>query len=212
MNKNFKANERELIKVATFFKKESRKLIAEGKIGEENKQVEEAVDRFIQHMNDHANTRALIMEQREYLRKLVKDNAKCPQCHSNDMLKPAGTEANEKGWKSNRYKCRKCNIYFTWNAPNNPWDMIKYLEEVLQTLRLKYGKGDVPEEEKSAANSSVESLQGNLDRLKPVIDAHDEEFNQLQAREEEMAKLIHEFKNSLLIEKIKMDRWESKKR
>lgn len=212
MNKNFKANERELIKVATFFKKESRKLIAEGKIGEENKQVEEAVDRFMEHMNNHANTRALITEQRDYLRKLVKDNAKCPQCHSNDMLKPAGTETNDKGWKSNRYKCRKCNIFFTWNAPNNPWDMIKYLEEVLQTLRLKYGMGDSSEEEKSAAKSSIESLQGNLDRLKPVIDAHDQEFSQLQAREEEMDKLIHEFKNSLLIEKIKMDRWESKKR
>ena len=212
MNKNFKANERELVKVATFFKKESRKLIAEGKIGEENKQVEEAVDRFIEHMNNHANTRAIITEQRDYLKKLVKDNAKCPQCHSNDMLKPAGTETSEKGWKSNRYKCRKCNIYFTWNAPNNPWDMIPYLQEVLQTLRLKYAMENSSEEEKAAAQSTIESLQANLDRLKPVIDAHDREYKELQAREEEMDKLIHEFKNSLLIEKIKMDRWESKKR
>ena len=39
MNKNFKANERELVKVATFFKKQSKKLIEEGKIGEENQQV-----------------------------------------------------------------------------------------------------------------------------------------------------------------------------
>ena len=50
MNKHFKANERELIKVATFFKKQSKKLIFEGKIGEEHKTVEEAVDRFIEHM------------------------------------------------------------------------------------------------------------------------------------------------------------------
>jgi hypothetical protein len=128
------------------------------------------------------------------------------------MLKPAGTEKNEKGWKSNRYKCRKCNIYFTWNAPNNPWDMIKYLEEVLQTLRVKYAMENTSEEEKAEAQSNIDSLQSNLDRLKPVIDAHDAEFNQLQAREEEMDKLIHEFKNSLLIEKIKMDRWENKKR
>jgi hypothetical protein len=36
MNKHFKQNERELVKVATFFKKQSRKLIAEGKLGEEH--------------------------------------------------------------------------------------------------------------------------------------------------------------------------------
>lgn len=211
MNKNFKANERELIKVATFFKKESKRLIAEGKIGEENKQVQEAVDRFIEHLENHANTRAVITEQRDYLKKLIKDNAKCPQCHSSDMLKAAGTESNEKGWKSNRYKCRKCNIYFTWNAPNNPWDMIKYLEEVLQTVQVKFAMENSSDQGKAEAQANIDSLQGNLDRLKPIIEAHDEAFNQMQVREEEMDKLIHEFKNSLLIEKIKMDRWESKK-
>lgn len=212
MNKNFKPNERELVKVATFFKKESRKLIAEGKLGEENKQVEEAVDRFIEHLDNHANTRAMINEQRDYLRKLVKDNARCPQCHSSEMLKFAGTELNDKGWKSNRYKCRKCNIHFTWNAPNNPWDMIQYLQEVLHTLRVKYALEGTSEEERVEAQRNIDNLQANLDRLKPVIDAHDQEYNDLQARDLEMDKLVHEFKNSLLIEKIKMDKWESKKR
>ena len=211
MNKHFKPNERELIKVATFFKKQSKKLIAEGKLGEENSQVGEAVDRFIEHMNTHANTRAFILEQREYLRKLVKDNAQCPQCHSSNMLKPAGSEKNEKGWKSNRYKCRKCNIYFTWNMPNNPWDMIAYIQEVLQMLRLKKESDAVPDEEKQETLATIAQMQANLDKLKPVIDAHDEEYNELQSREAEMEKLIHEFKNSLLIEKIKMDTWENRK-
>ena len=211
MNKNFKANERELVKIAGFFKKESRRLISEGKLGEENRQVEEAVDKFIEHLNNHANSRAAISEQREFLRKLVKDNASCPQCHSSEMLKYAGTEANDKGWKSNRYKCRKCNIYFTWNAPNNPWDMIQYLQQVLETLRMKFALENISGEEKSQAQENIDSLQANLDRLKPVIDAHDREYNELQERELEMDKLIHEFKNSLLIEKIKMDKWEAKK-
>ena len=212
MNKNFKANERELVKVATFFKKESRKLIAEGKLGEENKQVEEAVDRFIEHLTEHANTRAHIHEQREYLRKLVKDNARCPQCHSGEMLKFAGTEVNDKGWKSNRYKCRKCNIFFTWNAPNNPWDMIQYLQEVLQTLGMKYALEAGSEEQTAEAQHNIESMQATLDRLKPVIDSHDQQYNNFQERELEMERLVHEFKNSLLIEKIKMDKWEDKKR
>lgn len=207
MNKHFKPNERELVKVATFFKKQSRKLIAEGKLGEENKSVEEAVDRFIEHMENHANTRAFVLEQREYLKKLVKDNAQCPHCHSRDMLKLSGTEKNEKGWKSNRYKCRKCNIYFTWNMPNNPWDMIQYIEEVLVAMRLKHENALTPETEKQEALTTLSHLKENLDKLKPVIDAHDQEFNELQKREMEMDKLIHEFKNSLLIEKIKMDTW-----
>ncbi|MDQ2656833.1 MAG: hypothetical protein M3Y60_05380, partial [Bacteroidota bacterium] len=115
MNKNFKANERDLVKVATYFKKRSRKLIEEGRLGEEHRKVEETVDRFIDHLEQHADSRAAIVEQRQYLKSLVKDNARCPQCHSSEMLKQAGTEQNDKGWKSNRYKCRKCNIYFTWN-------------------------------------------------------------------------------------------------
>jgi len=211
MNKNFKPNERELVKVATFFKKQSKKLIGEGKLGEENKKVEEAVDRFIEHMNNHANTRAFILEQREYLKKLVKDDAQCPQCHSRNMLKVTGSETNEKGWKSNRYKCRKCNINFTWNMPNNPWDMIAYIEEVLRSLRSKKETDAIPDDEKRGALATLAQMQANLDKLKPVIDAHDQEFNELQTRETDMEKLIHEFKNSLLIEKIKMDTWESRK-
>src|SRR3954471_15811085 len=137
MEKHFRNNERELVKIANYFKKQSRKLIEEGKLGEEHTKVEEAVDRFVEHMNQHANTRAFILEQRQELHKLVKDNAACPNCHKKDMLKLVGTEKNDKGWKSNRYKCRRCNIEFTWNMPNNPWDMIQYIDEVLGIMRLK---------------------------------------------------------------------------
>lgn len=212
MNQNYKPNERELVKIATFFKKQSKKLIEEGKLGEEHKKVEEAVDRFVEHMEQHSNTRAFILEQREQLNKLVKDDAECPQCHKKDMIKLVGTEKNEKGWKSNRYKCRKCNIAFTWNRPNNPWDMILYIDEVLQTLRLRQADVSVDEGEKEHLAAGIESTEANLAKLKPVIDAHNEEYNALQARESEMEKLIHEFKNSLLIEKIKMDTWENKNR
>lgn len=126
------------------------------------------------------------------------------------MLKLAGAEKNEKGWKSNRYKCRKCNIYFTWNMPNNPWDMIQYIQEVLETLRAKNESDSISVEEKQEALSAISQMQANLDKLKPVIDAHDQDYNDLQTREADMDRLIHEFKNSLLIEKIKMDTWENR--
>jgi hypothetical protein len=211
MNKHFKSNERELVKVATFFKKQSKKLIAEGKLGEEHKKVEDAVDKFVEQMNHHADSRAFILDQREQLKKLVKDNAECPSCHSSNMLKLVGVEKNEKGWKSNRYKCRKCNIEFTWNRPNNPWDMIAYIQEVMQMLRDKEA-AEQNADEKLALKTAVDNMQANLDKLKPVIDAHEAEYQELEKRDTDMEKLIHEFKNSLLIEKIKMDTWENKNR
>jgi hypothetical protein len=212
MNKHYKSNERELIKVATFFKKQSKKLIDEGKLGSEHSAVQEAVNHFIEQMDHHANTRAAILDQREYLKKLVKDNPECPQCHTNDKLKHAGITKNEKGWTCNRYRCRKCNIEFTWNRPNNPWDMIQFIEEVLTTLQEKYNEAPATDDNRNEISTMIESMQANLARLKPVIEAHDKEYNDLQARDEEMEKLIHEFKNSLLIEKIKMDTWENKNR
>lgn len=210
MNKNFKSNERELIKVATFFKRQSKKLIEEGKLGEEHKKVEEAVDKFVEHMNKHADTRAFVLSQREALQKLVKDEAVCPSCNKRDMLKFVGIDQNEKGWKSNRYKCRKCNIEFTWNRPNNPWDMIKYIEEVLGMLKEKFENPSTPEAEKQQIETGISNMENNLGKLKPVIEAHNTEYEAMQKREEEMDRLIHEFKNSLLIEKIKMDTWENR--
>lgn len=212
MNKHFRPNERELVKVATFFKKQSKRLIEEGKLGEEHTKVEEAVDRFVAHMEQHANSRAFILEQREQLKLLVKDNAECPSCHKKDMLKMVGTEKNEKGWKSNRYKCRRCNIEFTWNLPNNPWDMLHHIEEVLHVMRLKHGDVSIDSAEREQIAMMIKSMEANLEKLKPVIDAHNKEYEALQTREAEMEKLVHEFKNSLLIEKIKMDTWENKKK
>lgn len=208
---HFKQHERELIKVANYFKRQSKKLIGEGKLGEEHHQVEEAVDKFIAQMTDHSTIRASILEHRSYLSKLVKDNAECPKCRTRDMIKLVGTEKNEKGWKSNRYKCRKCNIQFTWNRPNNPWDMIKYIDETIVQLQTRSLMGNVSDEEKEQARVVIESMETSLSQLRPVIEAHDKEYEALVTRDEEMQRLIHEFKNTLLIEKIKMDTWQNKK-
>ena len=210
MNKHFNQKERDLVKLAGFFKKQSKKLIEEGKLGDEHKKVEEAVDKFMEFLDNHASTRAFVMEQREYLNKLVKDNAVCPKCHTREKLKVVRTEKNEKGWKSNRYKCRKCNIEFTWNMPNNPWHMIEHIEQVLLQLNSKSSDESAEGEEKEQIAAAIESMQTNLDKLKPVIEAHDKDYSALQTRESEMEKLIHEFKNSLMIEKIKMDTWDNR--
>jgi hypothetical protein len=210
MNKNFSQNERDLAKLAGFFKKQSIKLMEQGMLGEEHKKVQDAVDRFLEHLDNHVDMRAFILEQREYLNKLVKDNARCPKCQTSEKLKVVGVEKNEKGWKSNRYKCRKCNIEFTWNMPNNPWHMMEYIEEMLGQMRTKVQGNDVDNNDE--ATQAINTMQQNLDKLKPVVDAHDKDFQELQAREQEMERLLHEFKNSLMIEKIKMDTWENKQK
>jgi hypothetical protein len=212
MNQNFKPNERELIKVATFFKKYSRKLMDDGKLSEEYKSVGESVDRFIGEMEIHANTRAAILANRQQLGKLIKDNPVCPRCHSSDKLKLSGTEKNSKGWTSNKYRCRKCNITFTWNRPNNPWDMVGFLSEFLDVMRLKRNTPDISDTEKADSDRMIETMQGNLNALKETIAEHDTEYHAILERDNEMEKLIHEFKNTLLIEKIKMDTWENTKK
>jgi hypothetical protein len=210
MNQNLKSNERQLIKIATFFKKHSRKLMEEGKLGEEHKAVGDTVDRFIEQMELHADTRAAVFAHREQLSKLVKDNPVCPRCHTNDKLKHAGTEKNDKGWASNRYRCRKCNITFTWNRPNNPWDMISFINEMIAVLILKSNGKDVTESEKQETDQLVQSMQINVNALQSAISGHDVEYKSIIDKDNEMEKLIHEFKNMLLIEKIKMDTWENK--
>lgn len=210
MNKHLKSNERELVKVAAFFKRESQKLIREGKLGDEHSKVGEAVDRFIAQMEEHADMRARIEEQRETLKKLVKDSPVCPRCNTSDKLRRTGVDTNEKGWKCNRYRCRKCNIEFTWNRPNNPWDMIRYIEEVVALLTLKLADPGTGDPEKAQIAATLEQMNTNLGKLKPVIEAHDAEYNAVVSRDADMEKLIHEFKNSLLIERIKMDTWESR--
>ena len=208
-SKHFRTNERELVRVANFFKRQSKKLMEAGTIGEEHKKVGEAVDRFVEHMNQHVATRVAILEQRKVLQALVKDNAVCPECNTSDKLKLIGTEKNERGWRSNRYKCRKCNIAFTWNRPNNPWDMILFIEDVLGILKLQTADPALAAEEREQTATAIHSLETSLAALKQPIENHNREYSELQEREAEMDKLIHEFKNSLMIEKIRMDQWQS---
>jgi chromosome segregation ATPase len=205
MNPNFKENERELVKLVNHFRKRAEKLIKEGKLGEEHAQVSEACERLVNKLDLHAQSRARILEQREALKHLVKDNAVCPKCHTVNHLKHIGEVTHEKGWKNNRYRCRKCNIEFTWNRPNNPWDMIRFMENVISELEA--GMASLPPESAEETKGLIEQMQEGLGRLKPVIEGADSEYEEFREREQEMAKLINDFKSYLLIEKIKMDSW-----
>jgi hypothetical protein len=84
--------------------------------------------------------------------------------------------------------------------------MIGYIEDMMHSMQEKLQEKDEQNDE------ALKGMEENLAKLKPVIQAHDEAYASLQTRENEMERLLHEFKNSLMIEKIKMDTWENRKK
>jgi hypothetical protein len=210
MAQNLKENERELIKLINFFRKRAEVLIKENKMDEEYRQLIEACEKLVGQLIKHAENRAEILLQREALKTIIKDNAVCPKCHKSNQLKFVGIDKNEKGWKSNKYKCRRCNIEFVLNRPNNPWDMVLFMEMYIKDLEEKIESHEVDEATKEHSRSMITQMNESMAKLKPVIEASDLDYQELRARELEMDEMIHNFKNHLLIERIKMDTWENR--
>jgi hypothetical protein len=208
MNTKLKENERELIKIVNFFRKKAEKLLKEGKLSPEHAQVVTACESLVLKLENNASMRHEVTQRRESLKGIIKDHAECPKCHKNTHLKYVGTDKNDKGWQSNKYKCRRCNIEFVWNRPNNAWNMIPYLEEVIKEMeqRIKTDKREGQTQEQ--LQDMISQMQQTLAKLQPLIEESDNEYRDMETLDSEMAKMIHGFKNHLLIEKIKMDSWE----
>lgn len=205
MSQHLKPEERELTKLVTYFKKRAEILIIENRLDEEYRQMLDTCDKLTEQLELHARHRQTVLLEREQLQSLVKDNAKCPKCASNEQLKIIGTDKNEKGWKSNKYKCRRCNITFVWNAPNNPWDMISYVEHFIDGLETRLSDNTLDEESREQTTHALGQMKANLAKLKPVIDASDLDFAEMQERDKQMADMVHKFKKHLMIEKIRME-------
>jgi hypothetical protein len=201
---NLKENERELVKLVNYFSRKSQKLINEGKLGEEHAEVSKACEHLITQIYAHAALREQVLTRRDELKSVVKDNAVCPKCESNSYLKIVDTELNEKGWKSNRYRCRRCNIEFTWNRPNNPWDLASYMKEVIAMMQLNI-HADPNEESRNSSEEMLAQTQQSLQNLEDIISTCDTEYEEMKIRDGEMDKMIKEFKRYLLIEKAKME-------
>jgi hypothetical protein len=205
MEQNLKPEERELVKLVNYFKKRAEVLIIENRLGDEYRQMLDTCDKLVEQLDLHAQNRATVLSEREQLKAMVKDNAQCPKCASNASLKVIGVEQNEQGWKSNKYKCRRCNITFVWNTPNNPWDMIPYVEKFIADLEQKLETAPDNEETKQANLGALNQMKGNLSKLKPVVAASDLDLSELEEREKQMADMVHKFRKHLMIEKIRME-------
>ena len=207
MNKALKANERELIKLTRYFSKRAEQMAVDGELSEDQVKLTEACENLERQLLQHADNRTAILDKRAQLEKLIEDNAQCPKCHKADMLKRQGVATNEHGWKSNTYRCRRCNTTFTWNRPNNPWDMMAFLELYIKELEASLN-AEIDPALRQHTEAALPQLQDSLSRLRPVLQGSDEEVEALMEKEREMDKLIHQFKNYLLIEKIKLDTYE----
>lgn len=207
MGKNLKENERELIKLINFFRKEAETLMREDSSVDYN-EVISSCEKLIAQIINHATYREEVLSQRESLKGLIKDNAVCPKCSGANQLKHTGVDKNEQGWKSNKYKCKRCNIEFILNRPNNPWDMIPFIEKFILDLEEKFRQASLNDEEKRQSEASIIQMKESMGKLKPVVEASDLNYKDLLVKELEMDKLMHEFKNHLMIERIRMDTWE----
>lgn len=205
MEQNLKTEERELVKLVQYFKKRAQILISEDKLDDAYSQMLDTCDKLSEQLFLHAKNRDTILGEREQLEGMIKDNAKCPKCNSNEMLKIIGFETSPEGWKSNKYKCRRCNIAFVWNAPNNPWDMIPYVEKFINNTEEKIKDLDPTDETIEATLAGLDAMKANLAKLKPVAEASDLDMKDLEERELQMADMVHKFKKHLMIEKIKIE-------
>jgi hypothetical protein len=207
MSQLLKDNEKELIKLVGFFKKQAEKRKLEEQQDADYDQLIATCDKLVEQMHIHARNREIILAEREQLKNLVKDNAECPKCGKANQLKVSGMDKSEEGWKSNKYKCRRCNIEFVWSRPNNPWDMIPYVEKFVEGLETKVNDESTDVETRFNGMATIAQMRESLSKLKPVVEASDLDMQDLEAREKDMAKMVHEFKNHLMIEKIKLDTW-----
>jgi hypothetical protein len=205
MDSNFNAEEREVVKLVHYFKKRAERLIEENKLDAEYNTLLETCDKLVEQLQVHAANRAAILKERDMLQALVRDNAACPKCNTKDQLKLVGVDKSKEGWKSNKYKCRKCNIEFVWVAPNNPWDMVPYIEKHINELDSKLNGTEGDTESKLPFVNLLESMKANLGKLKPIVEASDKDMKELEERETEIEEIVKKFKKHLQIEKIRME-------
>ena len=205
MSANLTSDERELVKLVNFFRKHTEKLQSENNLSDEYRHMMETCEKLLEQMNVHAQNRETVTTERNHLKSMVRDDAACPKCGSNSMLKVTGVDISKQGWKSNKYKCRSCNIEFAWSVPNNPWDMIPYVEDFLERLEKKSSDPNLDPATREQTMGAVVQLRANLMTLKPIVEASDQDFAELEEREKEMSEMVKKVKKHLLIEKIRIE-------
>lgn len=203
MNPNLNANEREVIKLALFFQKNARRIIEEKSLNENYSELAESCEKIITALSTHADFRASVLQQKKELQSAIQDNALCPKCESAEYLRYIGVDTSEE-WKCNKYKCRRCNISFVWNRPNNPWDLLKFVERMKEQIMLQSNISEMAGEF-SELTPALQNLDSQMENLRSTINHVDRIYSDMMEKDEAMSTLVKEFKKFLMIEKIKLE-------
>lgn len=201
MEAKYNAEERELVKLVAFFRKHAEELSSE----ENYPHMMETCDRLLEQLDIHVRSREAVLAARDQLNSLVQDNAYCPRCEKNANLKMVGIDISVQGWKNNKYRCRACNIEFVWNVPNNPWDMVPYVQEFILELEKRLMDAGQDEATRRMNTEALAQMKENLSKIKPIVEASQANMAELEAREQEMSDMVNKVKKHLLIEKIRLD-------
>jgi hypothetical protein len=201
MEEKYNADERELVKLVAFFRKHAERLN-----GDENyPHMMETCDRLLEQLDIHVKSREAVLASRDQLDSLVQDNAACPRCEKSANLKMIGVDISPQGWKNNKYRCRACNIEFVWNVPNNPWDMVPYVEAFIGELEKRSMDAGQDEATRRMNAEALEQMRQNLGKIKPIVEASQANMAELEVREQEMSDMVNKVRKHLLIEKIRLD-------
>jgi hypothetical protein len=203
MNSNYNDDEREVVKLANYFIRQAKKYTDVSESGQQLALIS-SCQQICDVLSNHADYRSAIEEEKQYLSKIIKDNAVCPKCSSMEYLRFSEVDNSEE-YKCNRYRCRKCNIAFTWNRPNNPWDMLKFVKRLKQEMEDKFNRSREMGNENSDDLSSIENLGVEVEKLSSAIDQFDARYNQMTSKDEEIQAMVKDFKKYLKIEKVKFE-------
>jgi len=205
MGNYFTEDELELLDLIDYFKKKAVKLELQGK---KLKDHNEFIDR-LEHMKQVVLQNKVHVN--EFLDTQIKDvPLECPNCHGSAKIRSTGiSKKNTKGLLCNEYHCDECNKSFLHFFPNNEKDQLKWYKNIIsQFERASNDKrfSDYTVEIKSR----VTDMRRSYSRMKMAMEAEKNIVHGLEEANNTVRKIISEYRNMLLVEKMKENLWNGK--
>ncbi|MFH1004192.1 MAG: hypothetical protein V1781_01640 [Bacteroidota bacterium] len=124
----------------------------------------------------------------------------CPKCNIEKERNPIGEEKSEHGYMCNNYHCDECKIDYMDFKPNNAKDQLSWFEEFMAVLEKH--KEDMTKMPNEFTQSVIElKKQGEI--FKKACEEEEEALINLQQAEQKQSKAIAQYRDYLLIAKVK---------
>lgn len=202
MGKYFTEDELELLDLIDYFKKKTIRLEIQGKRLQDH-------DEFIYRLEHMKN---VVIQNKVYVNEFLNPqineiSLECPNCSQFTHIQQTGVaEKNSKGLLCNEYYCAGCKKSFLHYFPNNDRDQLKWYKEIiLQFERISNDK-------RFSAftvefKDRVTDMRKSYNRMKNAIKAEKNIVIGLEQANATVRKIISEYRNMLLVEKMKEHLW-----